>query len=113
MQILKISDITKLQILRFVHKTKHNGYPAELMEFYNSFTFLCQNNLQCTRSTVYVPLYWIIIRKSAIKINGPRLLNTLPSSLASVNESIQFEKLLKQFFLISIDCLIYLCIYNI
>jgi len=101
MQILRISDITKLQILRFVHKTKHNRYPAELKEFYNSFTFLCQNNLHGTRSTarLYVPRYRINIRKSAIKIYGPCLWNTLPSSINSVNESIEFERLLKRFFL--------------
>jgi len=108
MQILKISDITKLQILRFVHKTKLNGYPAELKEFYNSFTFLYQNNLHGTRSTgrLYVPQYRINIRKSAIKINGPRLWNRLPSLITSVNESIEFDRLLNRFFFISIDCLI-------
>jgi len=91
--VLKISDITKLQILRFVHKTKHNGYPAELKEFYDSFTFLCQNNLHATRSTgrLYVPQYRINIRKSAIKINGTRFWNTSLSSIASVNKSIQFD----------------------
>jgi len=80
---------------------KHNGYPAELKEFYISFTFLGQNNLHGTRSTMqmYVPRYRINIRKSAIKINGPRLWNTLPSSITFVNESIEFKRLLKRFFL--------------
>ena len=92
LQILKISDIYKIQVATFMYKVKLGLLPSSSYNTRKS-SFFVLNNFRTT------------IREHAINIYGPRLWNSLPDNIQNCHSFSLFRKLLTAHFITSYhDC---------
>ena len=96
--MLKLSEINKYQTALFLFKIKHNMLPSCCL----SYVSIANNDrIHATRHNSFFVLnrYRTDIRMNAISIRGPRLWETLPNNIQNSQVIMEFERLLKSFYL--------------
>ena len=107
LEILKINDIFTLQIAKFIYKSLIGDTPENFHEW---FKLNCDSHSYNTRSNYtdinnIVKSNNIFIRSTRtsfyglklIKVDGPKMWNSLPNSLRNINSLKKFVKCLKDY----------------
>ena len=95
--LLKLNDVIKLQILSFVYQWSHRLLPPCFSEY---FKFTSSGHSYSTRQSSNRNLYLASVNTTqyglrSLKFTGPRLWNSLPTSLTNSNSLRIFCKTLK------------------
>ena len=104
LELLKVEDIFKLQINKFIFKCLNNTAP---INFENWFTKRTEIHNYNTRSSVVDNystnnLYYSYVRTTyglkQIKVNGPRIWNSLPNDMRNITSLPVFLRQVKNFY---------------
>ena len=97
LNLLELNDVIQLQILSFVHQWSYRLLPLCFSEY---FKFTSSVNSYSTRQSCYRNLYVASVNTTQyglryVKFTGPRLWNSLPTSITNSNSLRKFRKTLK------------------
>ena len=104
LKILKVDDVIKLNLLKFIYEFKHDLLPSEISNIFEYNTDIHNYN---TRSTINQGLFIHVIVSTkygtkSIKYQGPLLWNDLSKIIPSINEAhtlTSFKNIIKKHFL--------------
>ena len=104
LKILKVDDVIKLNLLKFIYEFKHDLLPSEISNIFEYNTDIHNYN---TRSTINQGLFIHVIVSTkycteSIKYQGPLLWNDLSKIIPSINEThtlTSFKNIIKKHFL--------------
>ena len=91
-EILKIDDLYKLELSKFMHRFFKKALPKYFETFYTEFRFSNTHNTRSSSQRLMLPYYSTNRAQKSIKFQGAKLWNSLPNSM----KQLSYRKFIKE-----------------
>ena len=98
LRLLRVGDLYKLQVALFVHKHNYNYFSYTSLNHF--FHLQRAPNTHATRNVshrLFIQSYRTEVRGKSINFIGPRIWNSIPLDIRTIQNPIEFKKNLKSF----------------